>query len=222
MEYNSTRKKLVIPEYGRNIQKLINYAVDMEDRKKRTQMAYLIVHIMASMNPQVRDSADYKRKLWDHMFIISGFKLDVDAPYPKPSPDVLTEKPKRLEYGNQEIRFRHYGKNVEKIIEKAKEYEEGEEKDALVQIIANHLKKSYLNWNRDSVNDQLIEDHLKLLSGGALELNEKQELAPTAEILSKARRKKFNPRQQNDNQRGGGGSNHRDNRRRRSNYSNRG
>lgn len=221
MEYNSTRKKLVIPEYGRNIQKLINYTVEMEDRKKRTQMAYLIVHIMSSMNPQVRDSADYKRKLWDHMFFISDFKLDVDSPYPKPSPDILTEKPKRLEYGNQEIMFRHYGKNVEKIIEKAKEYKEGEEKDALVQIIANHLKKSYLNWNRDSVNDQLIEEHLKVLSGGELKLKEEQELAPTAEILSKSRRKKFTPRQQNDNQRGGG-SNQRDNRRRRSNYTQRG
>lgn len=220
MEYNSTRKKLVIPEYGRNIQKLINQTAEIEDRKKRTQMAYLIVHIMSSMNPQVRDSADYKRKLWDHMFIISDFKLDVDSPYPKPSPDVLTERPKRLDYGSSTIKFRHYGKNVEKIIEKAKEYQEGEEKDALVQIIANHLKKSYLAWNRDSVNDQLIEEHLNVLSDGELELKEKQELVSTSELLAKNRRKKYNPRQQNDNSRGGQGQ--RDNRRRNTNYRSRG
>lgn len=191
MEYNTTRNKLVIPEYGRNIQKLIDYAMTIEDKAKRTNMAYLIVYIMAQMNPQSRDSGDYKRKLWDHMFIISNFKLDVDSPYPAPSPESLYEKPQKLDYNENEIAFKHYGKNLEKIIAKAMDYEDGAEKDALIRTIANHMKKSYLNWNRDSVNDQLIFDHLEILSNGKLKLKENQELSTTSEILAKTRRKKF-------------------------------
>ncbi len=98
MEYNTTREKLVIPEYGRNVQKLIEYTIKLEDKDERTRMAYLIVNIMAQMNPQVKDSGDYKRKLWDHMIIISDFKLDVDSPYPFPSPEKLAEKPKPVGY----------------------------------------------------------------------------------------------------------------------------
>lgn len=200
MEYNSTRDKLIIPEYGRNIQKLIKYAIGVEDRQKRTVMAHLIVDIMSQTSPATRESGDYKRKLWDHMYIISEFKLDVDGPYPPPPEDVLTEKPKRLPYDHGEIRFPHYGKNLEEMIKKAVEFEEGEEKQALILTIANHMKKSYLNWNRDSVNDNMIKDHLELLSSGKIKLGEDVELNSTSEILSKGRgKKKFDPRQQKNN-----------------------
>jgi hypothetical protein len=205
MEYNTTREKLVIPEYGRNVQKLIDYTVNIKDKDERTRMAYLVVNIMAQMNPQVRESGDYKRKLWDHMFIISDFKLDVDAPYPVPSPDQLTEKPTPIEYKENEIAYRHYGMKVELIIKKAREYEDGEEKDALVKTIANHLKKSYLNWNRDSVNDELIHQHLSELSEGKLKLSENEQLTATSENLAKTRKKKFSRGKDNS----GGRDNHR-------------
>ncbi len=200
MEYNSTREKLIIPEYGRNIQKLIKYAIGVEDRQKRTVMAHLIVDIMSQTVPASRDSGDYKRKLWDHMYIISDFKLDVDGPYPPPPEDILTEKPQKLPYNHGEIRFPHYGKNLEEMIKKAVEYEEGEEKKALILTIANHMKKSYLSWNRDSVNDNMIKDHLELLSQGKIKLGEDVELNSTSDILSKNRtKKKFDPRQQKNN-----------------------
>ncbi len=192
MEYNTTRDQLVIPEYGRNVQKLIKYAIKIKDKKKRNEMAHLIVHVMAQMNPHVRETSDFKRKLWDHIFIISDFKLDVDSPYPKPSPDILTEKPKQLKYKEEDIEFRYYGKNVERLIKKAAEYKDGEEKDALIKAIANHLKKSYLSWNRESVSDNLINEHLKSISHGKLEIKEGMQLNSTSEILAKTKRRRFN------------------------------
>jgi len=207
MEYNTTREKLIIPEYGRNVQKLIDLSIKLEDRNERTRMAYLIVNIMAQMNPSVRESGDYKRKLWDHMFIISNFKLDVESPYPMPSPDQLNEKPQPVGYKENKIRYRHYGKNVELIIEKALEFAEGEEKEALVKTIANHLKKSYLNWNRDSVNDELIYQHLDELSEGKLKLKEDVQLSSTSDILAHTRKKKIGKGRENN-----GGRDNRDKR----------
>ncbi len=191
MEYNTARNKLVISEYGRNIQKMIEYATTIEDSEKRNKSANLIINIMAQMNPRIRESGDYKHKLWDHMFIISDLKLDVDSLYPKPSKNILYSKPEKIPYQDNNIRFRHYGKNIEKIINKAIEYEDGPEKDALIKTIANHLKKSYLNWNRDSVNDELILDHLASLSKDNLKLNKEVRLNNTSEILERNKRKKF-------------------------------
>ena len=139
MEYNTARNKLVISEYGRNIQKMIEYTTNIEDSEKRNKSANFIINIMAQMNPRIRESGDYKHKLWDHMFMISDFKLDVDSPYPKPSKNILYSKPEKIPYQDNHIKFRHYGKNIEKIINKAIEYEDGPEKDALIKTIANHF-----------------------------------------------------------------------------------
>jgi hypothetical protein len=191
MEYNTTRGPLLISEYGRNIQKMIDYISTIEDREKRTKAAKFIVNVMSQMHPQVRDTVDYKHKLWDHLFQMSDFKLDVDSPYPGPPPLTLSTKPERIGYHEKEIEFRHYGKNIALIIEKATEYEEGAEKDALVKTIANHLKKSYLNWNRESVTDELIENHLKLLSKDKLKLHEAIRLTTTNDILARNKKRKF-------------------------------
>lgn len=193
MEYNTTRKKLVIPQYGRNIQKLIDYTIAIEDKEKRKELAYMIINIMGQINPETNNNSttDTKQKLWDHLFIISDFKLDIDAPYPPPSKEVLYTKPEKLPYHTNNIEFRHYGKNIVKMIEKATEYEEGPEKEALVKAIANHLKKSYLHWNRDSVNDNLITDHLAQLSENKLKLDDDYTLKSTSEILSQRRKKRF-------------------------------
>ncbi len=202
MEYNTTRNKLVISEYGRNIQKMIEYAITIEDREKRNKSANFIITIMAQMNPRIRESGDYKHKLWDHMFIISDFKLDVDSPYPKLTKNILYSKPENISYQDNNIRFRHYGKNIEKIINKAIEYEDGPEKEALIKTIANHLKKSYLNWNRDSVNDELILDHLASLSKDNLKLNKEVRLNNTSDILERNRRKKFVSRKRDSSSNG--------------------
>ncbi|MCK4406236.1 MAG: DUF4290 domain-containing protein [Bacteroidales bacterium] len=202
MEYNTARNKLVISEYGRNIQKMIEYTTTIEDSEKRNKSANFIINIMAQMNPRIRESGDYKHKLWDHMFMISDFKLDVDSPYPKPLKNILYSKPEKIPYQDNNIRFRHYGKNIEKIINKAIEYEDGPEKDALIKTIANHLKKSYLNWNRDSVNDELILDHLASLSKDNLKLNKEVRLNNTSEILERNRRKKFVSRKRDSSSNG--------------------
>jgi hypothetical protein len=188
MEYNSQRSKMNISEYGRNIQKMIEYIMTIEDREKRNKLTRATIQVMGQLNPHLRDVNDFKHKLWDHLFIMSNFKLDVDSPYPIPSPETLTRKPERLSYATNNITFRHYGRHIERMIEKAKEFPEGEEKDALIKMIANHLKKSYLTWNRDAVTDEEIASHLERLSQGKLTLDEKVKLSNTQDILSNGKK----------------------------------
>ncbi len=191
MEYNTSRNKLVIPEYGRNVQKMIEYVCTVEDREKRTRMASTVVQIMGQIHPQHKDLGDLKQKLWDHIHIISNFELDVDGPYPPPSKEVLKRKPQSVPYSKGDITYKHYGKNIEKIIKELIEFEEGQEKEAMIKNIANQLKKLYLTWNRDSVNDELIVEHLKELSDGKLKLNEDVTLNHTNEILAMSKKKKY-------------------------------
>jgi len=190
MEYNTTREMMIIPEYGRNIQRMIQYCCSIEDREKRTRTARSIVSVMAELNPSVKESGDYKHKLWDHLMIIADFKLDVDAPYPPPPPLSLSTKPEHLSYHEKEIEFKHYGKNIALMIEKATAYEEGPEKEALVKAIANHMKKSYLNWNRESVDDELIVQHLGILSKDQLKLNQDFRFTNTNDLLAQNQKRK--------------------------------
>jgi len=190
MEYNTARGHLTIPEYGRNVQKMVDYALTIEDREKRTNTAKTIILSMAQMNPSIKDTMDFNKVLWDHLYIISDFKLDVDGPYPMPSKEKLTLKPDKLEYSDKRIKLRHYGRHIINIIEKAIDYEEGEEKQALVLTIANQMKKSYLKWNRDSVNDQTISKHLLGLSDGKLILPEDTKLIAISEVIQRPKYKK--------------------------------
>jgi hypothetical protein len=190
MEYNSQRSKMNISEYGRNIQKMIEYIMTIEDREKRNKLTRATIQVMGQLNPHLRDVNDFKHKLWDHLFIMSNFNLDVDSPYPIPSRETLTRKPERLGYATNNITYRHYGRHIERMIEKATAFPEGEEKDALIKMIANHLKKSYLTWNRDAVTDEEIASHLELLSQGKLTLNERVKLSNTQDILSNGKKNK--------------------------------
>lgn len=185
LEYNTQREKLIISEYGRHIQKMVDYAASLSDRKERQQMAEGIIDLMGELNPHLRDVDDFKHKLWDHLFIMSDFKLDVNSPYEKPELDKLFEKPEPLAYPNNKIRFNHYGKVVEMMIEEASTMEKGDLRDKLTLAIANQMKKSYVKWNRDSVEDKLIFKQLEQLSNGKLFLAEETELASVA-ILKKA------------------------------------
>lgn len=202
MEYNTTRELIPITEYGRNIKKMIDYTITVEDREKRNRLSKAIVNVMSQLNPQMRDNVEFKHKLWDHLFILSDFKLDIDSPFPVPSKISIDHKPEKIAYPTYNIAFKHYGNNIERIIRKAIEMEEGPQKDALIKTIANHLKKSYLNWNRDSVTDEVIAAHLELLSAGKLKLGEEVILSDTRSILANNKRKvTLNQNQSNTNRR---------------------
>lgn len=184
LEYNSERSKLIIPEYGRHLQKMVEHAVSIEDDQERNKVAKSIISVMGNMNPHLRDVPDFQHKLWDQLFIISDFKLDVESPFPKPTPEMLAERPDMLKYPENNPKYRFYGNNIKKMIDEAKDYEEGDLKDALVLTIANHMKKSYLNWNRDSVDDEVIFDHLKDLSGGKINLrNTEEDLSQASDLI---------------------------------------
>lgn len=183
-DYNTRRPHMIIPEYGRNIQKMVEHAISVENREARNKVAQSIINVMGQLHPHLRDIVDFKHKLWDHLFIISEFKLDVDSPYPYPDKEKIFEKPKPLGYPQNKIRFKHYGKSVENFIAKAIEMEAGEEKTELVNVIANLMKKSYLTWNRESVDDDLIFSDLKLLSKGQLQASSDFKLEQTNDILA--------------------------------------
>lgn len=185
MEYNTSLPHMIIPEYGRNIQKMIDFAISVENREERNRVAQAIINVMGQLNPHLRDVTDFKHKLWDHIFIISDFKLDVDSPYPKPTRETFQTKPDKVAYPSNDIRYKHYGKTVERIIAKAKDYQEGEEKNALVEQIANLMKRSYLTWNRDSVNDEVILKHLDELSKGELKLANSSALRSTQAFVQR-------------------------------------
>lgn len=175
LEYNAERPHLIIPEYGRHLQKLINQATEIEDREERNKIARYIIQVMGSLNPHLRDVPDFQHKLWDQIFIMSDFKLDVDSPYPIPSREVLQLRPEALRYPQNFPKYRFYGNNIKYMIDVANGWEDGEMKSALVKVIANHMKKSYLSWNKDTVKDEVIFEHLLELSGGKINLLQSSE-----------------------------------------------
>ena len=184
LEYNAERSHLIIPEYGRHLQKLIDQASQIEDKEERNKAAKYIIQVMGSLNPHLRDVLDFQHKLWDQLFIMSDFKLDVDSPYPIPTKDVIFLKPERLAYPQKNPKYRFYGNNIKYMINVANSWEEGEMKNALVKVIANHMKKSYLSWNKDTVTDVVIFEHLYELSDGTLNLLESnEELLNTTELM---------------------------------------
>ncbi|EGJ70269.1 hypothetical protein Bcop_0049 [Bacteroides coprosuis DSM 18011] len=172
MEYNTQKMRMPLPEYGRSIQNMVNYALTIEDRSERQRCANTIIDIMGNMFPHLRDVPDFKHKLWDHLAIMSDFKLDIDYPYEIVREDNLHTRPSVLPYPQTRIRFRHYGKTIEKLISEADKLEDGDEKNHLVALIANHMKKSYTTWNRDSIDDEKIDNDLRDLSRGTLRLND--------------------------------------------------
>lgn len=200
LEYNSQRTKLIIPEYGRHLQKLIDEAVEVKDREERNKLARYIISVMGTLQPHLRDVPDFQHKLWDQLFIMSDFRLDVDSPYPTPSRELLNLKPDRLSYPQNFPKYRFYGNNITYMIDVANKWEEGEMKTALIRVIANHMKKSYLSWNKDSVKDEVIFEHLYELSKGKINLLETSEELSNSTDLMKTNKKVSNKSNQNNNQ----------------------
>lgn len=186
LEYNGERPHLIIPEYGRHIQKLIDHCILIEDVDERNKMAKAIVDVMGNLQPHLRDVPDFKHKLWDQLFIISDFKLEVDSPYDKPEREELQAKPEALPYPKSASKYRFYGNNIQTMIDVALTWEEGEQREALCFAIANHMKKCYLNWNKDTVEDKVIFKHLIELSSGKIDLSEsKDALSEVKDLLRK-------------------------------------
>ena len=189
LEYNTEREHLIIPEYGRHIQKMINYATSRETKEERNKVAKAIIAVMGNLQPHLRDVPDFQHKLWDQLFIMSDFKLDVDSPYEKPLREVLEARPDPLKYPQNHPKYRFYGNNIKTMIDVANTWEEGELKEALVYTIANHMKKCFLNWNKDTVEDQVIFEHLFELSDGKINLLEEHEDLTDSTSLSRVKKK---------------------------------
>ncbi len=171
VEYNSDRSQLALPEYGRNIQQMVNHCLTIEDRKERTRCAYSIVQVMGNIVPQLRDEADSKHILWDHLAIMSDFKLDIDYPYEIINQEKLAVKPAAIPYQTENLRHRHYGKIIVDMVKKACTYPEGEEKETLILLIANHMKMVLLSISKDSVDDQRVFNDLREISDGKINLD---------------------------------------------------
>ena len=182
LEYNTEREHLIIPEYGRHLQKMINHAVAQESKEERNRLAKAIISVMGNMQPHLRDVPDFKHKLWDQLFIMSDLKLDAESPFDKPTEEQLNLRPEPLNYPQNFPKYRFYGNNIKTMIDVANTWEAGEMKDALQYTIANHMKKSFLNWNKDTVEDGVIFGHLFELSNGKIDLRDSKE--PLSEISS--------------------------------------
>ena len=184
LEYNTEREHLIIPEYGRHMQKMINYAKSLESKEERNKVAKGIIAVMGNMQPHLRDVPDFQHKLWDQMFIMSNFELDADSPYEIPTKEIYEERPDPLEYPQNFPKYRFYGNNIKTMIDVANTWEDGELKEALTYTIANHMKKCFLNWNKDTVEDAVIFNHLFELSGGKIDLrNSSEDLTDSTSLM---------------------------------------
>jgi len=163
-DYNSTRKRLILAEYGRNVQNMVAYICTLPTKEERNRHAQVVIDLMGFLNPHLRDVSDFKHKLWDHLHIISDFQIDVDSPYPKPEPGAIHAKPETLNYPQHRIKYKHYGYTIELMIDRAKKIEDPERKKNMVQSMANFMKMAYVTWNKDSVSDEHIIDDLKEMS----------------------------------------------------------
>jgi len=191
LEYNTERTGLIIPEYGRHIQKMVDQAINCIDKKERNKMAKAIIGVMGNLNPHLRDVPDFQHKLWDQLFIMSGFNLDVDSPFPKPSKEIYEEKPEKLNYPQNYPKYRFYGNNIKKMIDVAISWEEGEMKTELIYVIANHMKKCFLKWNKDSVDDVIIFNHIFELSDGKIKIDKNSKPLTDSKDLISLSAKKF-------------------------------
>jgi hypothetical protein len=211
MEYNTARELMQIPEYGRNIQKMIEFAKTIEDKDERNQAAKSIIKVMGQVNPALKNQEGLTHKIWDHMFIISGFDFDVDSPFPKPLKEDFELGPDRIPYPEIEMRFRHYGRVVLAMIDKVSAVKDSAERVKMGEALANVMKRAYLNWNRDSVEDRVIKKDLRDLSNGKIEVPVEVELAASKDLIDPTLR--ASSKQSNRKRKGGRSNRKRNNNR---------
>jgi hypothetical protein len=188
-DYNTQRKRMALPEYGRNVQKMVDHIKTIKNRDERNRAAKTIISIMGNLNPHLRDIGDFKHKLWDHLSLIAEFELDIDSPYPVPEPSKFIEKPKQVPYKQGDIRYLHYGRIIELMINAASEMDDGDEKEYLTNMIVNQMKKSYVTWNRGQVADEVIIKDMKLLSKGRLKMTDGVKILEVKDLIPQVKRK---------------------------------
>lgn len=218
MQYNTQEKKMALPEYGRSVQNMVDYAVTIADKSERQRCANTIINIMGNMFPHLRDVPDFKHKLWDHLAVMSDFKLDIDYPYDIIRPETLHQKPDQIPYEKQRMRYRHYGRSLERLIKIAAEMPEDDKRNDLVALICNHMKKDYIAWNKETVDDRMIDNDLQTLSEGKLSMTAEvaRLMAERMERNGKVRmnfppQQNRNNNQRNNNKRRHGGNNNNNN-----------
>lgn len=222
-DYNTSREKLIVAEYGRNVQNMVHYICALPTKEERNRYAQVVIDMMGFLNPHLRDVADFKHKLWDHLHIISDFKIDVDSQYPVPSKEALNFKPKALAYPQNRIKFKHYGHTLEMMIKRAKEITETDRKNHMVNSIGNFMKMAYIAWNKDHVTDEQILSDLQAMSNGELDTSiivfNKIDIKPP--VINNPRNAKSNTKGRTNNYSKSGGSGGGSNQNRgKSNYSN--
>jgi uncharacterized membrane protein YgcG len=201
-EYNTERPHLILKEYGRNVQKLVDHIRMVPDKDKRTEMAYTLIELIKQLTPTIKDQPENPQRVWDDLFIIADFNLDINSPYPVPERDILFKKPDRVEYPQSQVRFKHYGKNIEKLVKEALKKEDPQERQEAIIYLGKLMKTFYGNWNKETLDDSVILKDIQEMSGGALDMTiEKVREDNLFEKLYKER-KKAKPQQ------GGGGSQH--------------
>lgn len=216
MEYNTQRSHLSMKEYGRHIQKMVDYLQTIEEKSKRQEQAGVLIELMGFLNPHLKNVEDFRHKLWDHLYYMSDFKLDVDSPYPIPTKETYKVKPDPLPYPKRYPEYRHLGKNIESIVEKALQENDGEKKQGLSNAIAYYMKLAYSNWHKESVSDQTIQNELDVISGGKLAFNNAPAIRKEREeFKTSSGRKAFASRSggnnKNNNNRNGKNNNNRNN-----------
>jgi hypothetical protein len=190
MDYNTQRPNLNLPEYGRHIHKMVDYLKTIHDRELRNDMAKALINVMGNMNPHLRDVPDFKHKLWDHLAVMADFELDIDWPYPLPKKDFLEEKPDKVPYNNEKFKYKHYGKNLQRMLAKVNEFE-GETKDMLIEQLANHMKISYVNWKKETVNDEYIFEDIQRISEETVEIPDNLSLTDVKQPKPKVEKRNF-------------------------------
>lgn len=202
LEYNTEREDLIIPEYGRHIKKMIDHVSSLKSKDERNKLSNAIISVMGNLQPHLRDVPDFQHKLWDQLFIMSDFKLDADSPFEKPSKDILDSKPLPLEYPQSFPKYRFYGNNIKIMIDEAVKWDKSDKKDALIFTIANHMKKCFLNWNKDNVEDQVIFEHLYELSDSKIDIKNSNIELLDSSVLIRTKKKFSNkkyPKKNNKN-----------------------
>jgi hypothetical protein len=171
MEYNTSQPSIILKEYGRNIQKIVHHLKSIEDKEKRTEMAHVLVELMKQIAPAGKETNETNQKLWDDLFIMADFDLDVDSPYPIPEKDVLTRKPDQMPYISNQIRYRHYGRNIELLVKEALKKEDPQEREEAIIYMGKLMKSFYTSWNNETIDDGVILENIKQISGGKLDIN---------------------------------------------------
>ncbi len=218
LEYNTEREMLIIPEYGRHFQKMVDHAITIEDREERIKVANAIISVMGNLQPHLRDVPEFNHKLWDQLFIMSDFKLDVPSPFPITSKELLQQKPDPLDYPQNFPKYRFYGNNIKRMIDIAVSWEKGDKRSGLEYTIANHMKKCFLNWNKDTVEDSIIYKHLTELSQGEINLEASGELLTDTDIFLQNKIVKTVPNNRNKKQRSNNSNNNNNNNRSKKRY----